>query len=164
MVWARPDVWYSSIVDTKRVASDSQLVHAADLIVYGRYDTAMQVIRTNRKVRSGKLVNYIQHFHVRHAFKGSTGPIIRIVSTGVEPLPQPGKPIHKTYPGPVAEGAYLIFLKKINGRDLYRLIGGWQGLYPVENGKLVALQDAGFPVLQGMPIEQVKAYIEEKRT
>jgi len=160
---AKPLVLQKNAVDTTRVPSDTLLVQTADLIVYGRYDTPTQIIPTSRKVSGGKLVNYVQLYQVRHAFKGRPGHIIRIVSSGVEPLAPAGHPSHMKYPGPVAEGAYVCFLKKIEGRNLYRLIGGWQGLYPVVEGKLISLQDAGFPSLQALPLEQLKQFVQEKR-
>lgn len=161
--WARPSTLQKQAVDTSRVGIENQLINEANLIVYGRYDTASQIIPTSRRANGGKLVNYIQHFQVRHAFKGTPPPIIRIIATGIDPLPPAGDPSHMTYPGPVAEGIYVIFLKKIDGHDLYRLIGGWQGLYPVEDGKLISLKDAGFPSLSDMPLGQLKPYLDGKR-
>jgi hypothetical protein len=147
---AKPSILSKRAVNSDSVRSQQQLIRQADLIVYGRYDTAQQIIRTSRKVSGGRLANYIQPLHVHKLMKGDAGRIIRILSTGVEPLPDPGNSLNRTYPGPMAEGEYICFLKKIKGKNLYRLIGGWQGVYPILDGKSVAIADSGFPALSGL--------------
>jgi len=149
------------IIDTSRVQSAEKLMKIADLIVAGRYHSPTQTVRTGRKVNAGQIVTYIQPFEIKQLLKGRAGSVIRIASSGVDPLPPAKDPLNTKYPGPMAEGDYVCFLKRLDRQNIYYVIGGWQGVYPLYNGQLIALQDAGFPSFQGLTIAQLRQLLKQ---
>jgi hypothetical protein len=142
-------------VDTTKVTSSKELVKQSDLIVYGRFDSPLKDYPTSHMVNEKKLVNYVQSFHARMALKGNTGALVRVLTTGVEPLPLPTDPLNKIYSGPIAEGEYVCFLKKVPGTNLYTLIGVWQGLYPVIDRKTMALEEFGFSEFGNLTVQEL---------
>jgi hypothetical protein len=160
---AKPSILSKRAVINQPVRTEKELIEKADLIVYGRYDTAQQVIPTTRRVSGGMLVNYIQTFHVIESFKGPANRIIRIVATGVDPLPKPDSRLNITYPGPLEEGVYICFLQRIPGKSLYHVIGGWQGVYPVHQGRTISLVEAGFTGLGQLTPEQFKEKVASEQ-
>ncbi len=147
------------IVNSEPVSSESALIGDADRIAYGWFDSADQELDTGQTAGSGKLVNFTQTFHVMRPLKGQSSQLIRVLSTGVEPLPDAKDPINNTYPGPLAEGTYVCFLKKLPRLDVYTIIGGWQGVYPMNDGKTIALEGKGFPQLGGLTVDQLAARV-----
>ncbi|PYI54804.1 hypothetical protein [Paenibacillus flagellatus] len=144
-----------SVIEPNRVASVQSLERAADEIVFGRFDSADREQETGRKVRGGRLVNFVQTLHVKTTLKGKPERLLRVVTTGIEPLPDVTHPLNSTYPGPLFEGEYVCFLKKLKGTDYYALVGGWQGVYPVEEGKTYAFEEAGFRELAGLSLDDL---------
>lgn len=136
------------------------LVKQSELIVVGWIDSADQSVPTGRSIREGKLVNYVQTVHVKQALKGSSQRLLRLVSTGVEPLPDASSPLNRTFPGPLAEGNYVLFLHPVSGTDLYSSTGLWQGVYPMFQGQTIALEGAGFPELNQLTVEQLTKKIK----
>jgi hypothetical protein len=147
------------IVKSEPMSSESALIGGADRIVYGWFDSADRELDTGQKVKSGKLVNFTQTFHVERSLKGQSSRLIRVLSTGIEPLPAAKDPLNSVYPGPLAEGTYVCFLKKLPRQNVYTIIGGWQGVYPVHDGKTIALEGKGFPQLGGLTLDQLAARI-----
>ncbi len=147
------------IVKSEPVSSEASLIGSADRIAYGWFDSADRELDTGQKVKSGKLVNFTQTFHVERSLKGESSRLIRVLSTGIEPLPAAKDPLNNIYPGPIVEGTYVCFLKKLPRQDVYTIIGGWQGVYPVHDGKTIALEGAGFPQLGGLTLDQVAARV-----
>lgn len=149
-------------VDSTPVASESALVKNAVIIAYGRFDSVSQIVPTGTSVSSGELINYVQSFHVKKLIKGQAGEMIKFLSTGIEPLPQPKDPLNKVYPGPMAEGNYICFFRNVPGSNqLYSIIGGWQGVYPVVNGKTISLESSGFPIFNNLKIAEMELKIQE---
>jgi hypothetical protein len=148
------------VVNTKRVANLKDLVSGSTLIAYGWFDTSLQKQPLDKSVQDGQLVNFVQSLHVDKYLKGSGDKIINVLSTGIEPLPDPLNPINKVYPGPMAEGRYVCFLKPVPGTELYTIVGGWQGVYPVYEGKTISLEEEGFPELNHLTIRQFEAKIK----
>jgi hypothetical protein len=147
------------LVDTSKVATEEQLARQADLIVVGRYGPPVQTVSTGRRAGGGMLTNYVQPFQIAQTIKGQAGRTIRIVSTGINPLPPAGDSIQERYPGPMEDGRYVCFLKQITGSNLYYLIGGWQGVYPIDRNRLVALRNAGFPSFDGLTVDAARSKI-----
>lgn len=151
---AEPDL--SSLqVDRTPAQHVSDLIKRSNLIAYGWTDSAYQSVSTRRTVSAGKIVNYVQRFHIKRLFKGTSGRSVRLLSTGVEPLPDADNPINKTYPGPLGEGNYLLFLQTVKGTDLYSITGIWQGVYPLHEGRTIALEGDGFAELNGLTLDQI---------
>lgn len=152
------------MVNTAPKSSVQALADSADVIVYGRFDSADRELPTGRTVKSGKLVNFVQTMHAIRYFKGGSRQLIRVLSTGIEPLPDADDPLNREYPGPMIEGEYVCFLKQVSGRsDVYTIIGGWQGVYPVHDGKTIALEDAGFKELDGLTLDEFGRRIAWRR-
>jgi hypothetical protein len=149
-------------VDSTPVASVRALVKDAVIIAYGWFDSASQIVPTGTVVASGELTNYVQSFHVKKLMKGQAGKMIKVLSTGIEPLPQPKDPLNKVYPGPTAEGNYICFFRLVPGTNqLYSIIGGWQGVYPVVNGKTISLESSGFPIFNNLTVAEMELKIRE---
>jgi hypothetical protein len=148
------------VVNIKRAVNIKDLVSGSTLIAYGWFDTSHQKQPLDKSVQSGRLVNFVQSFHVDKYLKGTGGKIVNVLSTGIEPLPDPLNPINKVYPGPMAEGRYVCFLKPVLGTEFYTIVGGWQGVYPVYEGKTITLEEEGFPELNELTLRQFEAKIK----
>ncbi|WP_199425972.1 hypothetical protein [Thermaerobacillus caldiproteolyticus] len=147
-------------VNIKRAANIKDLVSGSVLIAYGWFDTSHQKRPLDKSVQGGQLVNFVQSFHVDKYLKGNGGKIINVLSTGIEPLPAPLNPINKVYPGPMAEGRYVCFLKPVLGTEFYTIVGGWQGVYPVYEGKIISLEGEGFSEFNQLTLRQLEAKIK----
>jgi hypothetical protein len=159
-VQADNNVIPKQIVNIKQVRDVKNLVRGSKLIAYGWFDTSHQKQPLEKSVQAGKLVNYVQSFHVEQYLKGSSEKIVTVLSTGIEPLPDPSNPFNKVYPGPMAEGFYVSFLEPVAGTKIYTIVGGWQGVYPIYEGKTIALENEGFPELDQLTIKQFEAKIK----
>lgn len=142
-------------VDRTPAKNVSELIKHGDLIAFGWIDSAYQSAPTRKIVRQGKVVNYVQKFQINRSFKGSSARSVKLLSTGIEPLPDADDPINLTYPGPLAEGNYLLFLRAVKGTDMYSITGIWQGIYPMPEGRTIALQGVGFAELNGLTLDQI---------
>lgn len=142
-------------VDASTFPSVQELVKNCDLIVIAWVDSAHRNYPTRRTIPEGKIVNYTQSLQVKKVIKGSSPRLLTVVSTGVEPLPDASSPLNLQYPGPLSEGNYLLFLRKVRGAQLYSTAGLWQGVYPIYQGKTIALQQAGFSELNQLSEEEV---------
>lgn len=145
---------HSLLVDSTPTKGIKDLVHQADLIVLGRPDSPDETYPTPKKVEQYRIVNYVQTLHAKKTVKGPTPRLIKVLSSGTDILPPTTSPLNKLYPGPLAEGDYICFLKKVPGTNLYSVVGGWQGVYPLLNGKTIAFKGFGFPELNGLSVEQ----------
>ncbi|MBH0332649.1 hypothetical protein ABH14_23375 [Brevibacillus brevis] len=141
-------------VDPSPFSSLAELVKKCDLIVIGRVDGIHRSYPTGRTLPQGKIVNYTQRLQVKKAIKGTASRLLTVVSTGVEPLPDASSPLNLQYPGPLAEGNYLLFLRKVSGSQLYSTAGLWQGIYPIYQGKTIALSNLGFTELNQVSQEE----------
>ncbi|WJQ79040.1 hypothetical protein [Brevibacillus brevis] len=141
-------------VDPSSFSSLAELVKKCDLIVIGRVDRTHRAYPTGRTLPQGKIVNYTQRLQVKKAVKGTASRLLTVVSTGVEPLPDASSPLNLQYPGPLAEGNYLLFLRKVSGSQMYSTAGLWQGIYPIYQGKTIALSNLGFTELNQLSQEE----------
>ncbi|WP_166241520.1 hypothetical protein [Paenibacillus turpanensis] len=153
------------LIQPETYASANQLNQAADLVVLGQFTEEMETYPTSRTTPSGRLVNFVQTFQVKRVFKGSpAASTLRVMTTGVEPLPPAADTINIEYPGPLEPGTYVCFLRKLEFGNYYRINGGFQGFYPVMDGKLIALEQGGFSLFSGITIDQFKNKISQMRT
>lgn len=141
-------------VDPSTYPSLAELVKKSDLIVIAWVDSAHREHPTGRTIPQGKIVNYTQNLQVKTAIKGSSSRLLTVISTGVEPLPDASSPLNLQYPGPLPEGNYLLFLRKVSGSHLYSTAGLWQGVYPIYQGKTIALSNLGFTELNQLSQEE----------
>ncbi len=148
-------------VQTTLTHSAEQLVYGSDLIVFGWLDSPDQEQDTGSSVSSGKVKNYAQTLHVQTVMKGQTDAVVKLVTSGIDPLPNPSDPLNQTYTGPFSEGEYVCFLRRIGASDYYTLVGLWQGIYPVWEQKLISLQDHGYPSFNEKSIEEVREFIKK---
>ncbi|MFG0216369.1 hypothetical protein ACFU8X_25180 [Brevibacillus porteri] len=142
-------------VDATTYSSLEELARKSDLIVIAWVDSAHRAYPTGRSIPQGKIVNYTQSLQVKTAIKGSLSRLLTVVSTGVEPLPDASSPLNFQYPGPLSEGNYLLFLRKVSSSQLYSTAGLWQGVYPIYQGKTIALANVGFSELNQLSQEEV---------
>ncbi|WNC12205.1 hypothetical protein [Brevibacillus brevis] len=147
-------------VDPTLARSWQELVKRSDWIVAVKADASYRAFATGRSIREGKLVNYVQTLQVTQTIKGAPSASIKMVSTGVDPLPDARSPLNQIYPGPLAEGSYLLFLHRVQGTDLSSTVGLWQGVYPLHLGKTVALQGAGFAELNQLTVDELAAKVK----
>ena len=121
-----------------------------------------QAVKTGRKVAQGELVNFVQTFQAKQRLKGSPCQRMQVVTTGIEPLPAPSeKEANERYPGAWASGQdYLLFLKKLDGRDSYAILGLLQGVYPIQAGRTVKLENKGFAELHQVPEARLPSVVD----
>lgn len=149
------------VVNSTPVSNEEELIEMSNLIVYGQFEAAVEEHRTNEQVDGGELINYVQPLKVLKAIEGKPEAVIRVISTGIEPMPKPRDPLNEVYPGPMAEGEYVAFLRAVPDTDLYTIIGGWQGVYPIYEEKLISLEAYGFPDFLGMTLKQLERRISQ---
>jgi len=149
------------IVNTAPVKNSHTMVQQSDLIVLGSPDDAVKKYPTKKTVDQFKIVNYVQTFHTQKGLKGSFPSLVKIVSVGIEPLPNPSNPINRLYPGPLAKENYILFLKKVPQSEYYTIIGGWQGVYPLFEGKIISFEGLGFKEFSGLTVNQLEQKIKE---
>ncbi|CAI8718787.1 5_nucleotid_C domain-containing protein [Brevibacillus sp. IT-7CA2] len=142
-------------VDPSPYPSLAELAKRSDLIVIASVSGAHQLYPTGRAIPQGKIVNYTQSLQVKTTIKGTSSRRLTVVSTGVEPLPDASSPLNLQYPGPLSEGNYLLFLRKVRGSQLYSTAGLWQGVYPIYQGKTIALSNLGFTELNQLSQDEV---------
>lgn len=138
------------------VQNAKELVQQSDFIVIGWMDSAHKSYPTGRSIPQGKIVNYTQTLHVKKVFKGASPRLLTVLSIGVEPLPDTSSSLNLTYTGPLGEGNYLVFLRKVKGSSLHSLTGLWQGVYPLYQGKTIALQGVGFADFNQLSLEEIE--------
>lgn len=143
-------------IDSTPAANAKQLADRSTLIVEVHADRSFRSYPTANRIAARRIVNYVQNMRVKQVFKGSPSQRIRLLTRGLEPLPDASDILNDRYTGPLAEGDYVLFLHKVAGTDLYSLTGLWQGVYPVFEGKTVALNKAGFAEYQDLSLGQLK--------
>lgn len=149
-------------VDSAMAASEADLVKRADLIVYGWLDSGQQEAPTGERISGHQVVNYVQTMHVKRLLKGTSGPLVKLLTAGLVPLPEPRDPLTKRFTGPLAEGNYVCFLRQAPNTPYFTLVGLWQGVYPVYREKTIALEETGFPGFANMTIAQLEAKIKSR--
>lgn len=161
--WAVPRDPARIPVDTSSVATWEELVSRSDLVVHGRLGEREQAYPTGKREGRFRVFHYVQHIAVTEVWKGAGGTGregINLLTSGCEPLPEPSNPLNKRYTGPLEGGEYVFFLKKTAEDGYYTLTGIWQGLYPVQEGKAVALlHNGGFDAFDGMPLRAFKSKV-----
>lgn len=150
------------VVPNESQASAPELVRRADGIAIGSFGESDRMVQTGKSAPQGKLVNFVQTFTVKRWIKGGSGSALTVVTTGIEPLPPPSQlEANERYPGAWATGPdYLLFLHKLEGTDSYVPLGLLQGVYPIQGGRTVSLEDKGFPQLNGIAEAGVPQAVE----
>lgn len=148
-------------VDKTLTSTARQLAEKSTLIVYVWADSVYQNYPTSQRIGNARLVNYVQTLQVKEVVKGQATRVTRLLTTGVEPLPDAEDPLNDRYPGPLAEGSYVCFLQRVKGSDLYSLTGIWQGVYPVHDGKTIKLNRFGYTEFDQRTIAQLKQQINQ---
>lgn len=144
------------IVHTAPVKNSKTMVQQSDLIILGWPESAEKKFPTNKTIDHFQIVNYVQTIHTQKVLKGNAGSLVNIVTAGAEPLPPTSNPINKLYPGPLAKENYILFLKKIPQSEYYTIMGGWQGIYPLFEGKTISLEGLGFKEFNGLTVDQLE--------
>jgi hypothetical protein len=137
-----------------------QMVKRSDMVVIAWTDSAHRAYPTGNSIQQGKLVNYTQTIQVKKVLKGSATRLLTVVSTGIEPLPDASSPLNVKYPGPLAEGNYLLFLHRVKGTEMYSVTGLWQGVYPLYQDRTVALEGVGFSELNQLSLAELEQKLE----
>lgn len=147
-------------LDTSLAANARQLAQKSTLIVSAWANSSFKSFPTTQRVGTYKVVHYIQTLQVNEVLKGSSPRLVRLITRGVEPLPDARNPLNNQYPGPLAEGNYVLFLHQLKDTNYYSLTGLWQGVYPLINGKTVSLGKAGFPAYNQLDTNQLKQLVK----
>lgn len=142
-------------VNREAVSSEQNLVLQSDLIVQGRLEESSQAYPTGATVEERKILHYVQQLRVEETWKGTGLASVNLLTSGVDPLPDADNPLNKSYTGPLTAGEYVFFLRKSG--DYYTLTGLWQGLYPLFQGKSVALlANGGFASFDQLPVHRFR--------
>lgn len=146
-------------IDPTPAANARQLAERSSLVVEVLSDGRYQSFPTSQRIGNRQVVNYVQTLQVKQVLKGSSPSPLQLLSRGVEPLPDARDPLNDSHPGPLAEGDYVIFLHPVQGTHLYSITGLWQGVYPVYDGKTVALGKFGFLEYNQLELKVLKEKI-----
>ncbi|MFX3617078.1 MAG: hypothetical protein ACE3JK_06100 [Sporolactobacillus sp.] len=145
----------TEIFNTNRAPDFRTLSASSDLILVVHLDGQFTSWNTGHQVSGGhRLVNSRQILHVHRSLKGQPPSPLYLLTTVVRPLPRPSDPLNQKYTGPLADGDYLLFLKRYHTSQDSLLNGGFSAVYPLYNGHTIAL-DSGFAELGGLSIDQV---------
>ncbi|RYL88833.1 hypothetical protein EWI07_13385 [Sporolactobacillus sp. THM7-4] len=148
------------IIRTQRTADARTLIHTSDTVVLVHIDTAIRTWNTGRKLSADKeWVNARQKLNIRQVLKGDPSSPAYLLTTGIRPLPPPRDPLNEEYTGPLADGDYILFLKKFPAGPYYILNGGFSAVYPVHSGRTIALEGEGFPEFNGKTVSEIRALI-----
>lgn len=150
-------------ITIRQIPNETELVRSSDLIVEVELVADPSSRPTGRTVGGRAILHYAQAARVRNVLKGPQGQSdVQLVTSGLDPVPEAQDPLNRQYTGPLAEGSYILFLKKVHGTDhYYTLNGGWQGVYPLHNGVSIALEEGGFPFLNGLTVPQMGERIRQ---
>lgn len=143
-------------VDATAAANWGELAKRSELIVVAWADTAQHSFPTRHTIDQVKVVNYTQTLQVKKVLKGAPPRLLSVVSTGVEPMPDASSPLNYKYPGPLGEGNYVLFLQPVKGTSYYSITGLWQGVYPLYQGRTIALEGVGFPELNQLTLTELE--------
>lgn len=161
MVRAQLDI-SKLLVETIPLSSPQELIDQSTHIIYCTVSNGTEEYPTNQTVDGNvRIVNYVQSLEVKRALKGAAPGSLRLLTSGTDPQPLPPHPLNIRFPGPLAEGDYVLFLRRVHNTNLYSILGGWQGVYPYIQGKTISLGEQGFPQLRGLSIEQMERFIRD---
>lgn len=149
------------IIKTHKIENTAELIRTSDVIVAAAVQPSWRKIDTHISLNSRQHVyNYAQRLTVKRIFKGTPLPPVQLLTTGIEPLPRPRDPLNLIYTGPLADGDYVLCLKKISHTDFYALNSGFQAVYPIYGGRTIALEGQGMAEWDGKTLDQIKEMIE----
>lgn len=147
-------------VDGTKAKDAKNLVEMSPLIVVGWADVPNGEYPTGKKVQNRNVVNFVQKIDVKQTLKGTATPLIDLLTTGVSPIPDASDQLNHSYPGSVAEGNYVFFLRPVTGTNLYSIVGIWQGLYPFDGGKTVGLEGYSYPEFNNLTLKQMESKLK----
>ncbi|MCI1857089.1 MAG: hypothetical protein LKI80_02900 [Sporolactobacillus sp.] len=140
-----------------------QMAATSDVVAVVRLNA--QITRWDTGVRLGgrrTLVNAAQKLSVLRMLNGRLTADALLLTTVVQPLPPPRDPLNRIYTGPLADGEYVLFLQACPENPYYRLNGGFSAVYPLFNGRTIALEPDGFPELGQRTPEEIRQMIVQE--
>jgi len=159
-----PYPWERGFVPEAQDARD--LLRLSSFVLVGRLDGGIRRHVLPRWVAGRRLVVSEQPlFSERLLYpQGNVPSPIFLLSPGLEPRPAAADPLTYRFPGPLAPGHYVFFLRQLPPRrEAYTLVGGWQGLYPVMCGRTIALEKYGFCEFDGRTIDELSTILQTLR-
>ncbi|AFC30330.1 hypothetical protein PM3016_3497 [Paenibacillus mucilaginosus 3016] len=148
----------------ERMSTPQELAAKAEIVVAGSLEDDTKAYPTGRRVGSRPLIHYVQTFRIRSVLHGTavSSGRLELLTDGFDPLPLPADPLNLSYTGPLVQGDYVCFLRRVPQTNLYYLAGGWQGLYPLQGTRVIALEkQGGFAAFGGMTLEELKVKLEQ---
>ncbi|WP_426454330.1 hypothetical protein ACP26L_17185 [Paenibacillus sp. S-38] len=150
----------------EQMSTPQELAAKADVVVLGSLEEEAKAYPTGRRVGGHPLLNYVQVLRIRSVLHGTavSSGTLELITDGFDPLPLPQDPLNLKYTGPLVRGDYVIFLRRVPQTELYFIAGGWQGLYPLQGGRIVALQkQGGFAAYGGLTVEELKTKLKQRQ-
>lgn len=152
----------TQIIKADRPETGELMEQQSDLIVSVHLDQHIRKWDTGHRLPSGeRFINAEQVLHIQSVLKGQAISPTLLLTTGVEPLPDPHSPLNTLYTGPLADGDYVLFLKHYRDPNHFILSGGFCAVYPVVFGKLIALDD-GFKEFGGKTIFEMSHLLDSQ--
>lgn len=143
------------ILEFQKADSLQRLKEQSEVITKGQLGPAVHTFHLEKKRDSYQFINKTQFITIEKVWKGKPSKKIELLMTGLTPLPAAKSPLNLKYPGELAEGEYIFFLKHVPDTPFYQLTTGMQSLYPVIFGHTIALKDpSGFQSLDHLTISQ----------
>ncbi|MFT8871188.1 MAG: hypothetical protein ABF868_02735 [Sporolactobacillus sp.] len=147
----------TTLFPSRQFRSAEELKHTADTIVIAHVNEDERSWSTGKRTDSGhRLMNARQTLRISSTLKGRALSTACLLTTGVQPLPPPHSSLNLLYTGPLAEGDYALFLKKYGIGCDFLLNGGFSAVYPLYDGKTIAL-DQGFSEFGSKTPAELKA-------
>ncbi len=143
------------------VTSIEALIERSDLIAVGTLEPAYQSQSIEQNVNAYHLINTKQFFKSSETWKGAPVTQVTLLSTGLKPLPKARSPLNLKYPGELAKGKYVLFLKHVGGTPYFQLATGMQSVYPIYKGKSISFVDAGLPELNQLSLKTFREKVSQ---
>ncbi|MCO7125762.1 hypothetical protein NIE88_08260 [Sporolactobacillus shoreicorticis] len=149
----------NQLIKSEPFISSTLMKQESDLIVFTHLDQQVRKWATGQRLPSGaRFINAEQVLQIHEVLQGHAPSPSLLLTTGIDPLPDPHDPLNEQYTGPLADGDYVLFLKQYHDSQRYVLNGGFCAVYPVVSGKIIAL-DEGFKQFSGMTVSEFNHWL-----
>ncbi|MFT8309549.1 MAG: hypothetical protein ABF629_00140 [Sporolactobacillus sp.] len=149
----------NQLIKAEPFTSSTLMKQESDLIIFTHLDQNVRKWDTGRRLSSGaRFNNAEQTLQIHDVLKGQAPSPALLLTTGIDPLPGPHDPINEQYTGALADGDYVLFLKRFHNSQRFILSGGFCAVYPIVSGKIIAL-DEGFKQFSGMTVSELEQWL-----
>lgn len=142
------------------------LLQASQMVAVVSVDDSVEEVPTGEHIQNRRVVRVRQPIHIKEILNISgtmPGETVTLQTYALDPPPPLDDPLNARYPGPYAEGTYVMFLRAVDDKT-YETVEGWKGVYPLVQNRLVALEGFGIAALMGMSKDMFKDVLKQCQT